>query len=163
MSTNLHTPALQLLEAANQALINHPDTTGTGRQFLAVGASATWDQCDCDGQLWVRVSNLVPSGRPWPQPLPAASPCTPEVRAVTMHLGVIRCIATVNDRGQPPTALEVTNDGINALTDAACLYDFLTALEPPTVGLGMLRVDGWQPLGPMGGCAGGEWTITVGV
>lgn len=146
-----HAPLLQLVQAAEQALIDHPDTHSVDRVVLVPGGRATWDD-SCSGQLWVRLSNILP--------LPSSpSPCRLEARQATIHLGIVRCIATVNERGRPPTAVEVTADGITALSDAAVLLDFLTELDPLSVGLGTLTVTNWEPLGPLGGYAGGEWTI----
>lgn len=162
MTTAIRSALTGFLESAANVLASHPNTYAPGRVVMAPGSLASWDDC-CDGQLWLRVSNLVPSGNPFPQSLGAASPCLPPMTAITAHLGIVRCIATIDDRGRAPSALEVTNDGITALDDALVLYEWLTRLDPLEVGFAKVIVDSWQPLGPNGGCAGGEWSVTLGV
>lgn len=130
----------------------------TGIQFLAPGEQVAWDDC-CDdggvgGQLWVRCLNVFPTG-PFPQQ-DNDQKCGVRFTTAVLAVGVVRCAHTLDDQGNSPTAEEMNGDTLGIMDD---MEDLFTAITQDyhwkhTVGR-------WSPLGPDGGCAGGEWVIQV--
>lgn len=161
-------PLMQtLLEAGKQALIDagRPVTLAS----LAPGATVAWDNCEdngiSEGQLWVRIVTAFPTmgqssrgGRN--SPFPAADTeqlCGINFLAVQFGLGVVRCVATVNDDGVTPSGDQMTADALGMTQDAAALLRAIECLVPAQ--RGAKNVLSWTPQGPQGGCAGGEWTF----
>lgn len=73
---------------------------------------------------------------------------------VELILRIMRCVATIDDDGVPPTAAQITADALRVLEDPAQLVDALyawAASEPPhlTVDFGPI-----EPIGPEGGLVG---------
>lgn len=135
--------AKSLLTSAWDALDEKP-----GRSLIAPGAEVAWDDC-CDGQLAVRIVSSEPV---WSR----AQRCIVAVR-VTYGVSIVRCVRTVSDRGKPPTQEEITADGLGLVDDMCALYAMLVDFEA-----GHQRTIGaWTPSGPSGGCAGGEWSVSV--
>lgn len=128
-------------------------TKKPGRSIVAPGASVAWDDC-CDGQLWARVVSISPVF----QGTTNGVKC-PVAYDFTLGVGVIRCVSTVNERGKPPSAKQITADGNAGLRDMRELADILQSYRP--VDALTTRLGIWTPLGPDGGCAGGEWTMTM--
>jgi hypothetical protein len=128
-----------------------------GRAVLSPGGPVAWDDC-CDGQVWVRLISLVPSA------LPAnagrnAAPCGVMQWTATLGVGVLRCVASLDDAGNAPTPAQLSVDTRQMTADVADLSAALQCCLAPHVNrLIMLR---WDPLGPQGGCAGGEWQVQV--
>jgi len=69
----------------------------------------------------------------------------------TIAVGVLRCVATVDDRGRPPKASTMTKETNQILDDASAVGGVLMTTEKVT------EINVWNPLGPEGGLAGGEW------
>lgn len=158
--TDLFAEVMQtLLGCANQALIDCGRPVG--RAFLAPGSQVAWDDC-CDGQLWVRMINVFPSGRPFPA-VDSVQPCGIAVLAVQLAVGVVRCAAVVDDNGNAPTPEELTADTLAQSADASILLSAIQCCDLPTTTDKLIRVGTWTPSGPQGGCVGGEWTLTLGV
>ncbi|HLR43880.1 MAG TPA: hypothetical protein VK065_01685 [Brevibacterium sp.] len=124
-----------------------------GRTIVAPGASVAWDDC-CKGQLWVRVITAVPGyqGR-------ASGVACPTHYDLTLGVGIVRCVSTVDDRGRPPSAAQITTDGNSGLRDMREIADILQSYRP--VDALTARLGNWTPSGPDGGCAGGEWSYQM--
>lgn len=104
-----------------------------------------WDEC-CSGFVWTRLIGLAPGpGQTRNRPCPG-------LWNLTMGVGVLRCARTVDDSGRVPSAAEITADAMAVHTDLEDIHSALKCWMPA------LNLDGWAPLGPDGGCAGGEWT-----
>lgn len=148
-----------VLEHARVAL-DQADAS-VGLAHLAPGAEVAWDNC-CEGggQLYVRVLQQYPSGRPFPSQDLTASSCAPAMRAALCAVGVIRCAHTLDSDGRPPTAEEMTGDAEETLRDAEVLWKALVCDVKPVVL--SLVMGAWTPLGPQGGCVGGEWQFYLG-
>lgn len=147
-------PALGLmLDAANLAVAADPPL---GRVHLATGTPA-WDDC-CSGQLWLRVVSQVPAalgGR-------ATAPnCGVPAWTVTFGLGLLRCAQTVRDDGSAPPPAALTAEALQVATDAATLCRVIECDWTKISGLERITPTVWTPLGPDGGCVGGEWQATV--
>lgn len=148
-------PVLQhVMEVAEEALAHNLPT----RRVLVPGGTVPWDNA-C-GQLWVRLVRLLPHTPSGRQAGAASAACRPDYWIATVGVGVIRCVATVNDRGQPPKDSRMTDDALGIWADAEALQCALVGLTIPRT-YGPVTVTDWSPLGPEGGAAGGEWGLTI--
>lgn len=135
--------ARDLLTTSWDALDRKP-----GRSIVQPGATVAWDDC-CDGQLWVRVISATPVYQ-------GNSNCAVGMD-VTYAVGIVRCVTALDDRGRAPKDTKVTKDGMRTIEDMCTLH---TALDGLTLGHRM-QIGTWTPLGPNGGCAGGEWAVNI--
>jgi hypothetical protein len=117
-----------------------------------------WDEC-CEGQVWTRLVSIVPSGVPFPA-TDTAQQCGVLMWAATVGLGVLRCAAVQDDQGNPPSASAISATGLQQAMDAQALMDALSCCWPP-LAQRRAKIATWTPLGPAGGCVGGEWTVQV--
>lgn len=116
------------------------------------GEEVAWDSCCDGGQLHARVVTIQPG------PTVAKAnglPCGIPHWDVTIGMGLLRCVAVVNDKGKAPSAAVITSEGEQMLNDLAVLQEVITCLGKTR------QVVAWTPQGPQGGCAGGEWTFIV--
>jgi hypothetical protein len=132
-------------------------------RFVAPGGQIAFDNCcDCDheeddgcgGQLYVRVIKAHPVS-PIPTKILREIPC-PDTIGVHLAIGVIRCAASLDDDGNPPSAETLNAESAQMVCDMAAL---LRALECCDTDDERTTIDTWTPLGPAGGCAGGEWSF----
>lgn len=136
------------------------------RTFVAPGSTAVWDVCcECqpgvEGQAWVAVQQVVPA-RPFPTP-EGALRCAPEQYAAELAVGVLRCAATQDESGAPPSAATLTGEAAKISRDRTILHDVVLCRWAGELLPGGLTIRGWSPLGPQGGCVGGLLEITVAV
>lgn len=124
------------------------------RRYVAPGAVVAWDNC-CDGQLVVRVARAWPAN-PFPTKVLAQVPCSYPI-AVQIGLSIVRCVAVLDDRGRAPSADETHADGHQMVSDMGALLRAIECCLDEDAGDTV--IDQWAPLGPNGGCAGGEWLI----
>lgn len=135
--------AQELLTTAWDALDRKP-----GRSIIQPGLSVAWDDC-CDGQLWVRINGATPVYQ-------GNSDCSVALD-VTYAVGIIRCVHSLSDRGKAPTQGQITTDGLDMIDDMCRIYSALDGVK-----LGhRLTLGAWTPMGPNGGCAGGEWAVAT--
>jgi len=150
MATDLIGPVLKTyVDEALRALDPKPSRVIE----VAPGSVVAWDDC-CGGQLWSRVVVVEPfigrqSG--------ASLPCGVLYWNVRVALGIIRCAHTLTDSGNAPAAHLVAQDGQEMLRDLAVLQEVVLC-HPQT-----RSILNWTPLGPQGGCHGGEWQFTISV
>lgn len=147
MAIDLLGPILdQYLECAVESL-----TVPVTRALVQVGSEVAHDDC-CGGQVWVRVLSINPV---YPGTAPAN--CAPIYYNVILAMGIVRCAATVDDNGVAPSAATITAEAHQMTQD---MHDLMQAIQccPPKP---MPVMGGWSPTGPLGGCAGGEWTFTI--
>jgi hypothetical protein len=122
-----------------------------GKAFVQPGEQVAWDQCDCDGQAWVR---LVRADPVYGTRKANGKRCV--VRwDVQLAVGVLRCVTGPSDRGTLPKAATITTEGHRFADDFAAL---LAAVECDQYTDTLLEA---VPLGPEGGCAGSEVRFTV--
>ena len=129
-----------------------------GRVFLAPGLDVPHDDC-CEGggQLWVRVIDQVPY-RPSTRTLDR---CGSGMKTVRFGVGTVRCVHSLDARGNPPSAGTASDDAIELWQDANAVEQaFYCCLSLDADLLGK-SLDRYDPIGPLGGCAGGEWTISA--
>ena len=157
MAVDTLTPLLHTFLTCAENSLTEP----VGRSFVAPGLEVAFDDC-CDGQLWVRVVSIVPS------PSPGASYGSRSVQGgacgvllweVQLAVGTVRCAATVDDQGNAPPAQNLTLDAELMLQDRADLEEAIRCcMSEQATRLQIIR---WDPLGPQGGCVGGEWQFTT--
>ena len=144
-----------ILDCADAALTT--DGRGAGRSLLVPGDNVPDDWCDCDGQLYVRVVNILPQGQ---QPH-----CAPISLNAILAVGVIRCAAVLDSNGNPPEASVLTAEALAMTQDAATIYGALVCCGPLLVASKKVNkaptIGPWGSQGPLGGCARGEWQVTL--
>lgn len=114
-----------------------------------------WSGCQT---AYVRLDTLYPSARfPTPDTTPADPPSK---RAARFHVGIHRCVHGM-DGDRPPSAAAQTEDALAILDDAELLYCALVPWTRARFGRGRSLIGGWTPMGPLGDCAGGYWTVTL--
>lgn len=170
---------VDLLDCSQNAM--NDAGTPVGRAYVVAGREPVWDNC-CPsepglpgGTLWVRVIDTYPTagrGTPFPQRDTSPSSCHPNAWTVQLAVGVVRCTPTQDEFGNPPDSLDVTMSALEMTRDRATLETAVrccfTSPEGAPDGLveGKVILYGWEPRGgdaQGGGCAGGEWTLYVGL
>lgn len=131
-----------------------------GRSFIQVGGEVAWDDC-CDGQVWVRVRSINPSTVGAQRGGVVGDPCGFPFWEVEVSVGIVRCVAVVDDDGVAPRPLVITEDAGQMLDDMAALQTAIQCCAPAIPTVQRLSIGTWTPLGPLGGCAGGEWNATL--
>lgn len=118
------------------------------------GTSVSWDDC-CNGQLSFQVNALTPiwqsAGR-----VSIKNPCTISWWEVQIDVKILRCAATVNSAGVPPSPAQISADGNQLLND---MQNILKALEGSP--FSVYNLNPWVPSGPEGGCVGGSFTFMI--
>lgn len=123
-----------------------------GKQFVLAGAEPPWDQCDCDGQVWVRLVQIVPAIGVRKA---NGQPCNVLHWETTLAIGVIRCVAQPATSGKLPSGAKMTLDGHQFAADIANLTQAIVC-DPLTAGSVIAG-----PIGPQGTCAGSEVAFAV--
>lgn len=121
------------------------------------GAEPSWDYCgECSGGAcgmgYVRVVNSYRS-TDFPNPditYGCTSPLT-----VQLAVGALRCVPVADGQGALPNEDTMWESSLGTLADMSAL--FIAADCCPKEHM----VGEYTPLGPQGGCAGGEWTVWV--
>lgn len=153
---------LRLLECARTAL-EDDGGRAPGLAHLTPGSFPAWDNCcESGGQLYVRMPTVQPSGNPFPTMFTQPR-CAPPLLAVQYGVGVIRCTPTLDDSGEPPTAEELTASALELWRDAHVLQEAILCCLKDAPGVQTYVMGAWNAQGAEGGCAGGEWTINVGL
>ena len=113
-------------------------------------ADACGQTCDgtADGQLWASLASTQTEDN---------EQCLNH--KATVHIGVWRCAAVVDDNGQPPEAAAVAADAVQQALDADAIYAVLASDDFKHA----FDLVGWTPSEPEGACVGGYWTYTFSV
>lgn len=126
-----------------------------GLSSLSPGQETVWDDC-CGGQLWVRLVSVVPQMDPSAS-RGAAPNCGLLGWTVDLAVGAVRCVTGLDENGEPPTADVMTNDVLAEVRDMEDIRDALIYEMGDIPCLSRPTLLNWAPLGPLGGCGGGEW------
>lgn len=103
---------------------------------------------DCAAsQLYLQIRGI--------QPKMSSNGCAVIYLEYQLVLGIVRCVAVIDDRGQPPSMLQNARDGVKAFDDMRTLY---ATLECSPYKITQLY---WTPRGNSGGVGGGEWAFTL--
>lgn len=151
--TELWLVLTELQQRATAALSPTP-----GRSQVVPGMEVAWD--DCCGQLSVRVLTVTPR---YGKVNASGAFCAVYDWTVQLGVGIVRCVSTVDDRGNAPTAAKLTAEAAQMVADMAAIQNALlcTDLGAVTDAVVQVQLGEWTPSGPNGGCAGGEWAVTL--
>ena len=152
--------ALDLIFPVLHGLLGHAEGAldpAPGRSLVQVGQEVAWDDC-CDGQVWTRLISITPmeGGGRAPNAL-----CGVTAWQATIGVGTIRCVSVVDDRGVAPLASMITGEAEQMALDLQALQQVILCTLGTLPNVHRVTVGNWTPLGPLGGCAGGEWTVDV--
>ncbi|REF00618.1 hypothetical protein [Thermomonospora umbrina] len=112
--------------------------------------------------MWVRLQRIYPTTSPWPQEATTPLPCSAGgAWAAELVMGVYRCVAAVDDNGDPATCEQVFNDAEKLLSDAAAMRQAALCCFPATEEGPDVLAGEYRPIGPNGGCGGGQMLVTV--
>lgn len=126
-------------------------TVKPGRSLVAPGAEVAWDDC-CEGQLAVRIVRTEAIYK-------STNGGCPIGYRVVLGVSIVRCAATVDDRGRAPSPSQISADGHRVTRDMSEVARAIQCYDSPDAMRTWLGE--WTPSGPNGGCAGGEWTMTI--
>jgi hypothetical protein len=154
-------------QCVNDALAQTP--AGAPDRFCPLVPTQTipWDSCDCGGQLALAIQQMYGSDT-FPQPFvnQTWAKCKPRWWVAQVIVSVTRCVPTLSDVGVPPSctdelaaAITLANDMQAARQGIACC---LTGLyESRQIGAWTLGLS--ATVGELGGCAGSETTLWLGM
>jgi len=118
------------------------------------------DEC-CSGLAWVRPGPFWPSSDAFPGQDEAPQPKGVAGWAITLELGVIRCMPTP-DAGDIPTAADWDATTQAVMDDAAAMRRAICCFIDALPGRAKNVLPGiWQPLDISGGCVGGVIPVTL--
>ncbi|NLU77787.1 hypothetical protein HCA58_05125 [Micromonospora sp. HNM0581] len=155
--------AVKLRELVGDALV---DALGGAPAVCAVvpGRDVAIDSC-CDGQAWVRIVRtypVLPGEFPGGRGTPLDDGADPGAFwAVELGAGTARCAPTIDDAGNPPTAVELERSAAELADDAgrirrAVLCELQNVERVESVWIGEQ-----SSVGPSGGCVGQEVLVAV--
>ena len=147
-------PALTAIVAAAAAQLSSEGRAVGRIVSVAPGANVAEDEC-CEGFLYSRVVAVQARYGANARHTASGAYCSPLSYQVSAVLGIRRCAAVVDDRGISPKPEEITADGREGLADLSTLLAVLCSLT------GIDSIGLWEPVGPEGGCHGGEWSFTL--
>ena len=122
------------------------------------GAEVSWDYCgECAGgscgMAYARIMEAFQSSN-FPNPEDSAAKCQSPL-AVGLVVGALRCMPMAEDGSLPdPDAVMETSIGV--IADMTAMLEAIACCDMGEYALGQ-----YTPLGPQGGCVGGEWTLWV--
>lgn len=114
------------------------------------------------GMAFVRLDTTGTSTAQFPDPDPGAGRLGPQ--AATFHVGIVRCVAVQDAKGKPPAPEVQTAEARRFIADAGKIRSALVCLlehQRPHLNRHNTQVGKWVPQGPLGGCAGGYWPLSV--
>jgi hypothetical protein len=104
---------------------------------------------------------MFPATARFPQQSFDVANCDNRSWAVELEMGVYRCLATLDDEGNPPSCQQIEHDAAVILSDAAAMRQAAVCCFRPGDGGRDVVVGEWAPVGPSGGCGGGVMSVTV--
>lgn len=125
------------------------------RCCIVHGAAATWWDCS-RGQAWVRLVQLASP------PVSASKrkclPVSNHVRVnATVELGVLRCAPQPDEGALAPTCEQIAASNVEVLADMETMYSMPACCALPSE----TAFGNYTPMGPMGGCVGGNLHLVV--
>lgn len=121
------------------------------------GSEVSWDYCgscsgDTCGMGYVRIVGMHRSTT-FPEPDLTVNCNGPVV--VQFAVGALRCVPVADDSGRLPNEAMIWESSLGVLADSAALYVAADCC------MSRHLIGEYVPLGPQGGCVGGEWTVWV--
>lgn len=124
----------------------------TEEGFIAI------DQC-CPGEAYVKVNSIFPSSQSFPEPDAAAlnTPCQMQQLAVSLEMGVFRCLPEYPDCVDSSYAVRQQAADAEAAFRAVCCWvkDMNTTIRRGTKWF----AQGWENGGPEGQCLSGTMQV----
>lgn len=117
-------------------------------------SDCTTNKC---GSAWVRLAGVFPSNV-LPTADQSTGSCTAPL-AFTVEVGVDRCAAVGDSRGNPPTVGQRLEEARLVLADMQAMRRAIVCC----FGTKDYVLGEYTPRGPQGGCVGGTWTVTASV
>lgn len=122
---------------------------------------ADWCAGGC-AMAYIRLDSMGPSTATFPDTDLNAVLAGPLV--AVFHVGIARCVAVQDEAGNPPAAEQQTMEAQQFLTDARALRRVIActrAAHPVHLPRKSVQLGRWNPQGPLGGCAGGYWPLSL--
>jgi hypothetical protein len=133
------------------AMLTAADSDVPSRVINVVpGESIVWDQCCNGGQLTARLANMVPHYSHTTKQA-QMTPCSIDYWTATVEVTLLRCAAVQNNAGAPPSAERIGANGSLSLSDMRIILQAMTTRDFVD------DVNGFEALGPNGGCMGMSW------
>ena len=158
----------QVIEALRAEFTN-PDNVPLGGTVPAIehrpGADIALDglwSADCAGIVWANVIRIYRTNM-FPSETDIAVPCNGSP-VVSIQVGAARCVATVDDNGDPPPPHAMEHDALVGLDDATRLERALCAAVTACDDRDLIIQGTWtatDPIGPQGGALAWVKTLTV--
>lgn len=124
--------------------------------------------CSCDGasqgQASVQVTDVYPSSKFPRKGLDTWDvPCRSGVWVAELTMTVYRCVAVLQEDGQPPTCPQLDADFRKIQSDRAAMMRAFACCDWRGTADEVARIvpGSWTPVAPQGGCAGGFMTVLV--
>lgn len=149
MAENLITPSLKAI-VENVVAAFPVDRMPARIVPVAAGTAPAWDEC-CNGLLYSHIINIAPGTDT--NANPANIRCGVHFWIVTAAITIVRCVATVDDGANVPSAATMAAEGEALLQDAVDIQQALYCTD----GIRQLVIG--QPRQEEGACVGFEWTF----
>jgi uncharacterized repeat protein (TIGR04076 family) len=131
---------------------------------VLAGDSVAYDYCspcqgDQCGMAWVRLASIIPMpSNTANSGLTLPGRCAPALVGI-FEVGVLRCAPTLTEDGQlPDMAVQLAAAELQASDMAAAGRAAACCFTDGRI----VTVGEWSPAGPIGGCLGGSWSVSVG-
>jgi hypothetical protein len=160
MSTPLAIEPVLLDLAA--CVCNELEVTGAGPTCwcgVYPGTSVSYEFCEecangACGMAWVRPSGVFPYNT---FPISTLESGCRAPLAWSVEVGCVRCLPTPS-QGELPTPDQLLQSATDQMADAMALYRALRCCQGVDVAAEL-----WTPIGPEGGCVGGQWTAYLAI
>ena len=114
---------------------------------------------DACGMAWVRLMTMFPSESVG-QASEVPGNCGKEL-SVIIEVGIMRCIALGDSRGNPPSPEQLLGAADNQVEDALTMQRAILCC--PDIEIADTILSAYNPSGPLGGQVGGTWQVVVAV
>lgn len=150
MDTQVRVLAAHLLSCLNEAVSGNPNppaSTCYRVEWEPPHDLGQFSDLCCDGLGYVAFGDVWPSSTSFPEQdivRQADSVCPPPAWGIQLKAGIIRCVPTLGDNGDPPTCDEETNaflqdlDDSQALRQVTCCFRSYFNSDPQWLGLSIV-------------------------
>jgi hypothetical protein len=125
--------------------------------LLQGGTEVAWDYCAaCEGEDCGSAYVTVVAVEPYTSfgIADTMAQCETFYQAIVL-VGVLRCLP-VHEDGEPPTQEEMADSMLLTQQDMMAMLTAIRCCVPAST-----KIRGYTPLGPQGGCVGGQWQIVL--
>ena len=137
------------------------------RTFIAPGSTPAWDVCceceqDAEGMAWVQLNSVFPTDD-FPDIQTDAMRCPPSGYGAEVAVSILRCASVMDDHGRPPSSDRLTAEARKLARDRSIMLEAVRCCYLQDADPGSYVIGSWVPLGPDGGCVGGQFSLTIAV